>query len=83
MPGGGAHVPALGVVAVAEERLEGGVLREVVLDLADALAGPPLDPVLGEAVGDQINAVVAHGRNDRKRRRDGIGPIGLFGDRRR
>ena len=36
------------------------MLSEVVLDLAHDVAGPCVDPLLGEAVVDQMQAVVTH-----------------------
>ncbi len=37
------------------------MLSEVILDLADDVAGPGIDPVLGEALVDEMKAVLAHG----------------------
>ncbi len=50
------------------------MLAEVVLDLADDVAGPCVDAVLGEAVIDQMQAVFAH-----VARFIGTGAIGRMG----
>ena len=48
------------LVVVAEECLESRVLPEVVLDLADDVTGPGVDPALGEAVVDLMHGMIAH-----------------------
>jgi Cyclic nucleotide-binding domain len=48
-----------------EEREEGCVLREELLDLGDTCTGPILEPRLGEVVLDSVEAAFAHAGHDR------------------
>ena len=56
--------PEVSVQAV-EKRLEGSVLAEVVLDVADHLADPGVERLIREALVDPIEGVFAHSLSDR------------------
>ena len=48
------------LVVALEEGMERRVLFEEVLELENTLARPRVDPLLREAVGDEVKSVVGH-----------------------